>query len=451
MALSRQTKFATVALLLGFCFLGATGSGLASDRSPGSSEVARIEPPPAARGPHFTTQDGHYITDKSALDCEAYGDVNNDGIVNITDLTYLIDWLFMDGAPPDSIWEADLNGDCIIDTLDAYALTCVLFQGCPTPVPTCCEPTPIVYGQGESIGQDTAYALGDAAVVVQDERSLQINNVGGSGYDGIRLQVSDSTRTIATKLDNINLNQDSAGFRLNVLAHVSDPAKDGEIETQWVSLIGAFNQIGYIEVLANFNALGDPNVTMMVYQNKFPVGQVVIPDGGLIAIGTEGIPSIGLPACTTVVLHADSPPTFVLYFNKLIRFETVAGPIMFGDELRVIAAGATKTLHDINAFDINGYYLGWFALTDWEAARCCWGFTGNTDYDLVDLVDLSDLIYLVNYLFLGGPMPVCMPEANVTGDLDCAVDLSDLIHLVNFLFLGGPIPEPCLQECDEGP
>lgn len=52
--------------------------------------------------------------------------------------------------------------------------------------------------------------------------------------------------------------------------------------------------------------------------------------------------------------------------------------------------------------------------------------------------DLGDLIYYVNYLFLGGPMPVCahMSDCNRDG----TTDMSDLIYLVNYLMLGGPAP-----------
>lgn len=81
------------------------------------------------------------------------------------------------------------------------------------------------------------------------------------------------------------------------------------------------------------------------------------------------------------------------------------------------------------------------------SASCCPGFTGNVNSDANGDVDLSDLIYLVNYLFLGGPGPQCMAAANVTGDNGCSVDLSDLIYLVNFLFLGGPVPVECLPPC----
>jgi PKD repeat protein len=52
--------------------------------------------------------------------------------------------------------------------------------------------------------------------------------------------------------------------------------------------------------------------------------------------------------------------------------------------------------------------------------------------------DLTDLIYLVNFLFQGGPAPTDTRQANVNGLGD--VDLSDLIYLVNYLFSGGPDP-----------
>ncbi|MCB2229086.1 agmatine deiminase family protein [bacterium] len=52
--------------------------------------------------------------------------------------------------------------------------------------------------------------------------------------------------------------------------------------------------------------------------------------------------------------------------------------------------------------------------------------------------DLSDLIYLVNYLFLGGPAPFSTLISDLSGEGD--IDLSDLIFLVNYLFSGGPAP-----------
>ncbi|MCB2201459.1 hypothetical protein KQH51_01860 [bacterium] len=59
------------------------------------------------------------------------------------------------------------------------------------------------------------------------------------------------------------------------------------------------------------------------------------------------------------------------------------------------------------------------------------------DVNFEGALDLSDLIYLVNYLFQGGPEPLPMLEA---GNVNCSggTDLSDLIYFVNFLFQGGP-------------
>lgn len=96
------------------------------------------------------------------------------------------------------------------------------------------------------------------------------------------------------------------------------------------------------------------------------------------------------------------------------------------------------------SFDVNQGYWQDFGS---GSSGCCIGSTGNVNADAGDAVDLSDLIYLVNYLFLGGPAPTCPAEANTNGDVSCAVDLSDLIYLVNYLFLGGPAPAACLPGC----
>lgn len=55
-------------------------------------------------------------------------------------------------------------------------------------------------------------------------------------------------------------------------------------------------------------------------------------------------------------------------------------------------------------------------------------------------VNLSDIIYVVNYVFKGGPTPnpFCQGDANASG----GVNLSDLIYLVNYVFKGGALPLP---------
>ncbi|MGB2769551.1 MAG: dockerin type I repeat-containing protein, partial [Candidatus Zixiibacteriota bacterium] len=54
------------------------------------------------------------------------------------------------------------------------------------------------------------------------------------------------------------------------------------------------------------------------------------------------------------------------------------------------------------------------------------------------LVDVGDVVYLINYLYKGGPPP----DPLAAGDVNCdgIVDLGDVVYLVNYLFRGGPPP-----------
>jgi hypothetical protein len=60
-------------------------------------------------------------------------------------------------------------------------------------------------------------------------------------------------------------------------------------------------------------------------------------------------------------------------------------------------------------------------------------------------VDISDAIYMLNYLFLGGPDLPCKASGDANGDAN--VDISDGIYLLNFLFLGGPTPAAPYPRC----
>ncbi len=83
---------------------------------------------------------------------------------------------------------------------------------------------------------------------------------------------------------------------------------------------------------------------------------------------------------------------------------------------------------------------------------CCMGaIRGNVDMDGGDVIDISDLVYLVDYMFIGGPAPACAEEANIDGSC-CAsgsseslsdIDISDLVYLVDYMFNDGSAPPPC--------
>lgn len=56
-----------------------------------------------------------------------------------------------------------------------------------------------------------------------------------------------------------------------------------------------------------------------------------------------------------------------------------------------------------------------------------------------ETVNGTDIIFLVSYVFKGGPQPGC---SGLSGDVDCSgsVSSADVIYLVNYVFKGGPAP-----------
>lgn len=60
------------------------------------------------------------------------------------------------------------------------------------------------------------------------------------------------------------------------------------------------------------------------------------------------------------------------------------------------------------------------------------------DPDGNGFVTISDAVFLINYIFAGGPAPVPL----LSGDADCsgAISISDAVYLINYIFAAGPAP-----------
>ncbi len=67
------------------------------------------------------------------------GDVDQNGKINVGDLTYLVAYLFRAGAEPPVLNAADVNGDCRINVVDVTYLVGYLFKGQAEPQPGCIE------------------------------------------------------------------------------------------------------------------------------------------------------------------------------------------------------------------------------------------------------------------------------------------------------------------------
>jgi hypothetical protein len=67
------------------------------------------------------------------------GDVNDDRIVNLLDITYLIAYLYQGGPAPVRINHGDPNNDCTINILDVVYLISYLYNEGPAPLAGCVE------------------------------------------------------------------------------------------------------------------------------------------------------------------------------------------------------------------------------------------------------------------------------------------------------------------------
>lgn len=65
------------------------------------------------------------------------GDVDEDGILDASDVVFVINYLFLRGPAPNPLALGDPNGDCIINTSDVVYLINYLFIGGPEPVWGC--------------------------------------------------------------------------------------------------------------------------------------------------------------------------------------------------------------------------------------------------------------------------------------------------------------------------
>jgi len=52
--------------------------------------------------------------------------------------------------------------------------------------------------------------------------------------------------------------------------------------------------------------------------------------------------------------------------------------------------------------------------------------------------NVGDAVYLINFVFKGGPFPPCMNEGDP--NTDCQVNVGDAVFMINFVFKGGPAP-----------
>jgi hypothetical protein len=87
---------------------------------------------------------------------------------------------------------------------------------------------------------------------------------------------------------------------------------------------------------------------------------------------------------------------------------------------------------DDDGAQFEGWYIDDVEIIPYEPDFIC----GDCNED--GSVNVSDVVYLINYLFGGGPEPIPYESGNV--NCDSVIDIADAVYLINYIFVGGPAP-----------
>ena len=160
----------------------------------------------------------------------------------------------------------------------------------------------------------------------------------------------------------------------------------------------------------------------------------VSPDGGVTI--NDSLPTLtwtaaggsgGAPEFYEIELSADSlfsgTPPYFHYADIVTTSLTLPIPL----------PGAGIYYWRVNHYDRAGNESGYSATAGFVYIKYV---CGDADGNLA--VNLADAVYIINYVFKGGPAPDPIEAGDV--NLDGAVNIADTVYLINYIFKGGPPP-----------
>jgi len=146
--------------------------------------------------------------------------------------------------------------------------------------------------------------------------------------------------------------------------------------------------------------------------------------------------SIRMPATLWWETSLDTCP------NQDIRYDLHLSQSA-GFESTIVYSGISDTFRVIDSLQIYDWYWKVKAYDKWGAVR--WSndtlsfyvyLCGDCNGD--GQINVSDVVYLINYLFIDGPVPVPWKSGDCNGDGN--VNVTDVVYLINYLFIDGPPP-----------
>ncbi len=394
--------------------------------------------------------------------CEAWGDVNNSGgIITVGDVSAMSDYLFISGTPPALPYQGDVTGDCVLDILDIHSMLCVRFVcgypwdevccnllGGPSAVLTCCDPRvrPLT---------DPAAALG-ATTVSYPGNDIVVSGVGTTADDGVRVYPANNTPWdgIKMNLQDVDLSLVDAAVRFRFTAHMWSPTIPPDPnnyfpESSWLLGSVSATRVGSdIEIEADFDAAGTPDVLIRTYDHGVMTGTGVAGGGGVVA--TAGAIT-SLPEITGLKVGGVQPYKAILEFDETMTFNLATTPplVVVADVIEFEAPSDTVAFDGVGPVDIQAAGYSSFIIRNVaEFNRSCLSYGDVNDGDhpkACHQMTIGDISQLVDYLHISHVPVASEPDADVTGD--CIIDHLDISALVCVFNNGGlfdPIACPSL-------
>ncbi|MFH1893618.1 MAG: lectin like domain-containing protein [Candidatus Zixiibacteriota bacterium] len=159
--------------------------------------------------------------------------------------------------------------------------------------------------------------------------------------------------------------------------------------------------------------------------------------GGVDRLLVEANNAGGAGAWTEIARH-DTDGGLYWHHHEITESELVAANVTPTSTMKIRFTANDATPASIVEAGIDGFTV--FSLQ-------CEGPFVCGDADGSSAVDIDDAVFLIEYIFAGGPTP----EPLESGDTDCsgAIDIDDVVYLIAYIFAGGP--SPCDPNGDEVP
>jgi hypothetical protein len=226
-----------------------------------------------------------------------------------------------------------------------------------------------------------------------------------------------------------------------------------QLEMHGTGALAGFNRLwpmddDILQIATSPHSPGDPVQIIQTEIVQLDLTTMGDPDFALLSIkaGSDyGLPSPGHTTLTRLLDGSWNVDSFFDVFYQ-IEFQGALGSVLqdYGGttqgNIRLKTGGE----------DVDGWIDLYEPPNFQQSMDMSFVITGGVNCDCIPgdadgngIINISDAVYLVGYIFGGGPAPTPYPICSGDADCNCIVNISDAVYLISYIFGGGPAPCPC--------